>query len=181
MKNIFFKSQMIFLFFISQFILSQVKSDWKTATVCNGNVEISFPKELKPMTDEMYNFKYRMANKPELCLSDESMEISLIGSLRQENSTDKDLEQILKASVNNLKIKRPDAEIIFNGVKIINDKKIAIIKFTSQAIDQKVFNYMFFTSVNGKTFMASFNCIETLHKKWEPIADEIINTIKVKN
>jgi hypothetical protein len=54
------------------------------------------------------------------------------------------------------------------------------IKFSSQASDQNIFNFFFFTVVNGKILIFTFNCIERLQKPWEKAADEILDSIKVK-
>jgi hypothetical protein len=70
--------------------------------------------------------------------------------------------------------------VLDEGVKTINGKKIGYFKFLTQAVDQKVFNYYFFTVVNGKILLFSFNSIEKLQKKWEHTADEIVASLKIK-
>ncbi len=70
--------------------------------------------------------------------------------------------------------------VLDEGVKTMNGKKIGYFKFLTQAVDQKVFNYYFFTVVDGKVLLFSFNCIEKLQKKWEPTADKIVSSLVTK-
>ena len=79
-----------------------------------------------------------------------------------------------------LKAKRPDLKLLNEGVKTVNGKKIAYFKFLSQAIDQKVFNYYFFSIVEGKIMLFTFNCIEKLQKKWEGTADNIAASLLIR-
>ena len=74
----------------------------------------------------------------------------------------------------------PELKVLNGGVKVINGKKVGYFKFITQAIDQKIFNYYFFTIVDGKILLFSFNCIETLRVNWEKSADEIVNSLKTK-
>ena len=70
--------------------------------------------------------------------------------------------------------------IFDEGVKTINGKKVGYFKFLARAVDQKVFNYYFFTVVDGKILLFSFNCIEKLQKTWEPTADKIVSSLTIK-
>jgi hypothetical protein len=74
---------------------------------------------------------------------------------------------------------RPDAQILDEGIKSINHKNVAYIKFITQASDQKVFNYYFFTVYRGKILFFRFNCTEKLQKDWESIADNIVNSLEI--
>lgn len=179
MKN---KAKRFYLFvaiLVSQFVFSQ--QDWNTFKSTNLNLELKYPSSLKIMDDEIFNLKYKLPKKPEICLADESSKISLIGGMRNETGTDKDLNNILESSKQLMLSKRSDLKILSSGIKTVNNKKIAFVKFHSEAIDQKIFNYIFFTTINGKILMCNFNCIEKIQKEWEPIADEIVNSIIIKS
>ena len=70
--------------------------------------------------------------------------------------------------------------IIDSGIKSINKKKVAFFKFITKAIDQNIFNYYFFTILEGKVLMFTFNCIEKLRSRWEKSADEIVLSLNIK-
>lgn len=60
------------------------------------------------------------------------------------------------------------------------EKKIGYFKFITEAVDQKVFNYYFFTMLDGKILFFTFNCIKELQKKWETTADAIVASLIIK-
>ena len=179
MKNNTKRFYLFVFIFISQLVFSQ--QDWNVLKSAKLNLELKYPSSLKVMDDEIFNIKYKLPKKPEICLADETSKISLIGDMRNESGTDKDLNNILESSKQLMLSKRSDIKILSSGIKTVNNKKIAFIKFHSEAIDQKIFNYIFFTTINGKILMCNFNCIEKIQMEWEPIADEIVNSIIIKS
>ena len=157
----------------------QIKLD-RTISLLYNKVEILAPKELSKMTDEMWALKYRSTPRPSLVLTDENGEVNLIVDNTQQPAKESQLSAYKDFRISNLKKTRTDINILDNGLKTINGKKIGFIKFTSKAIDQNIFNYYFFTVVNGKILFFNFNCIESLQKTWESTADEILASLKIK-
>lgn len=149
-------------------------------SLVSGRVELNSPVELTQMSDEMWTLKYQNKSKPILMLSDENAEVNLIGFLTNQPASESQLASFKDFQITQLKKSRPDLEVLEQGVKVVNEKKVGFFKFKTQAIDQKVFNYYFFTVVDGKIILFTFNCIENLQKEWEKTADEIVNTIKIK-
>ncbi len=168
------------LFFLLVPILSFSQSKPDTVSILNNKVQILAPKSLSPMSDEMWNIKYRNANKPTLVLSDEDGSVNLIADLTAQSASESQLASFKDFQLQQLKAKRPDLKLLSEGVKTVNGKKIAYFKFLTQAVDQKVFNYYFFGIVDGKVLLFTFNCIEKLQKKWETTADNIVASILIK-
>lgn len=156
----------------------QAKLD--SITLQSGKINLLAPIEFKSMSDEMWTAKYHSRKRPILVLSDEDGEVNLIADLTQLTATENQIPAFKEAQLQQLKKSRPDMTVLDEGVKTINGKKIGYFKFLTQAVDQKVFNYYFFTVVNGKILLFSFNSIEKLQKKWEHTADEIVASLKIK-
>ena len=171
--------KLIVLLFFPIFSFGQIKLD-KTISLFNNKVEILVPKELSKMSDEMWTLKYHNLPRPELVITDENGEINFLADLTQQPATESQIAAYKDFRVSNLKKTRTDVKIIGEGIKSINGKSIGFIKFSSQASDQSIFNFYFFTIVNGKILFLNFNCIEKLQKNWEKAADEIIDSLKVK-
>lgn len=157
----------------------QPKLDRKISLLDN-KVDILAPDELSKMTDEMWTLKYHTMPRPELVLTDENGEINLLADFTQQPATDNQLTAYKNFRISNLKKTRTDIKVLSDGVKIVNGKKIGYIKFLSQASDQSIFNYYFFTVVNGKILFFTFNCIEKLQKIWEKTADQMLDSLKIK-
>ena len=140
---------MKFLIFLFLPVFSFAQSKLDTISILNGKVKILAPKELSPMSDEMWKVKYRNTNKPTLILSDENGSVNLIGDLSNQSASEDQLASFKDFQFQQLKAKRPDLKLLNEGVKTVNGKKVAYFKFLSQAIDQKVFNYYFFSIVDA--------------------------------
>ena len=69
---------------------------------------------------------------------------------------------------------------IDDGIFLQDGKNIGYIKYKS---DQKesfdTYNLLFFMSVDGKLFQVTFFCQYKIRKHWEPIADEIANSLRI--
>jgi len=160
------------------FSFSQDKFD--KINLLENKVEILAPKELSKMTDQMWSFKYPKRARPILVLTDENGEVNLIADMTKQPAAENQLASFKDFQIAQLKKSRPDLKVLEDGVKTINGKKVPYFKFLSQAIDQKVFNYYFFTLVDGKILLFTFNCIEKLRTTWEKSADEIVASLKTK-
>ncbi len=132
------------------------------------------------MTEEMWTAKYQKRARPILALSDEDGEVNLIADMTQQPATENQIVSFKDYQIQQLKAKRPDLNLLSDGVKTVNGKKVGYFKFVTQAVDQKVFNYYFFTIVDGKILLFTFNCIEKLQKKWESTADDIVSSLQIK-
>lgn len=161
-------------------IFSFAQTELEKIVLLNNQVEILAPKSLKQMTMDMWVAKYNNRSIKLLALSDEYAEVSLIGDTSKQVMSDTKLYPYKDFQIAAIKKAHPETVIIDSGVKVINAKKVAFVKFVVEAVDQKVYNQVFFTSLNGKLLFFSFNCIDSLRPTWEAIADEIMTSLKVK-
>ena len=171
---------MKFLFFLLFPTIGFAQSKLDTISLVNDKVKILAPKELSSMTEQMWTLKYQKRTRPVMVLTDEDGEVNLIADMTQLSATENQIPAFKDAQLQQLKKSRPDLTVIDEGIKTINGKKVGYFKFLTQAIDQKVFNYYFFTVVNGKILLFSFNSIEKLQKKWEKTADEIVASLRTR-
>ena len=168
---------LIFLFF-PLFSFGQSKLD--TVTILSGKVKILAPKELSSMSEQMWTLKYQNRTRPVMVLTDENGEVNLIADMTKQPAAENQLASFKDYQIQQLKSKRSDLTVLEDGVKSINGKKVGYFKFVTQAVDQKVFNYYFFTLVEGKILLFTFNCIEKLQKNWEATADKIVASLTTK-
>lgn len=166
----------IFLLFS---IVGYSQNEMNKITILNNKVEILVSKRLSKMSDEMFAFKYGNRPKPSLVLSDGDAEVNLIVDMTKQTANEDRLTELKDFQLSSMKKNRPDIEVLDEGIKVINGKKVGYFKFISNAIDQKVFNYYFFTVIDGKVLFCSFNCIERLRKDWEETADQMVTSLKI--
>jgi hypothetical protein len=152
----------------------------QTISLLDNKVEIGAPAALQKMTPAVWKLKYGAAQQPDLALSDKNAEVNLIAQYTTQKWTSDDLTEYKDYRIANLKKTRTDVQVLEDGIKDINGKKVGFFKFTTQAKGDKIFNYYFFTVVDGKILLFTFNCTATLKSSWEKTADEMAASLKVK-
>ena len=167
-----------FLLFIPFCGLAQIQLEKKS--LLDNKIELLVPTNFTVMTPEMLAFKYHSANKPQIVFTNEDADVNLVVSLMPQPMQESQVGLFKDFQLATLKKSRPDAKFLSDGVKKINNKNVGYFKFISAAVDQNVFNYYFFTSLDGKVLLLSFNCTEKLLPKWEDAAESIVSSLRVK-
>ncbi|MBY0087029.1 hypothetical protein HP567_028495 [Brevibacillus sp. M2.1A] len=149
--------------------------------VLNDKVEILIPKGFTVMSEEMAKTKYPMENRPTLIYTDEKGSINIAFSHTetpiQEDSLIKDLKDPMKQAFSNM---YKDATWYRDEVIQINGKNVGVFELLTPAADTKIYNLIFFTELDGKMLMTTFNCTEAQMEEWKPLAQEILMSYKVQ-
>jgi hypothetical protein len=170
---------LLFLISASAWCKAQIKLEQRN--LLNDKIVLAVPDFFKPMSATMTAIKYpNPGQQPNLILTDENAEVNIVITLTPQPLNQAQVGQYKDFMVNSLKKMHPDAEFLDNGVKTINGRKVGYFKLISQAVDQKVFVFYFFTDLGGKAMVLTFNCTQVLLPKWKDTADEIMNSLKVK-
>jgi len=170
--------KLIALLLFPFFVFGQVNLE--RITLPDNKTSILAPVELSKMTDAMWTLKYQKRLRPVLVLTNKNGEVNLIADMTKQPVTEEQLGPFKDFQIAQLKKGKPDFKVLQEGVKTINGKKVGYFKFMSSAPDQNVFNYYFFTIVDGKILFFTFNCIQKLQKSWEKTADQIVASLKTK-
>ncbi len=133
------------------------------------------------MTEEEYKFKYpNPKRKPSQILTDKYLEVNLvIDHIQQYPLTNEQIEEFKNMQLAAVQKSHPEGKLLDNGMKEINSKKVGFFKIITQAIDQKIFNYFVFTTLDNKVLLMTFNCTEKQMVKWESTIDKMITSLKV--
>jgi len=173
------KSTLLLFLIAPFFVCAQVKLEKKT--FLDNKIELMVPSHFKPMSEQMMNAKYpNQAQRPSVILTDDAGEVNLVISQIPQPLKPEQVGAFKDYQVAALKRIHPGAKWGESGVKAINGKQVGYFKFTVDAVDQPVFNYYFFTDLDGKILLLSFNCIEKLLPKWKDAAETMVSSLKVK-
>lgn len=148
--------------------------------VLNDKVEILIPKGFTVMSEEMAKTKYPMENRPSLIYTDENGSINIAFSHTETPIQDnllKDMKDPMKQAFSNM---YQDATWYRDEVIQINGKNVGVFELLTPAADTKIYNLIFFTELDGKMLMTTFNCTEAQMEEWKPIAQEILMSYKVQ-
>ncbi len=147
----------------------------------DNKIELLVPADFKPMTAEMMDIKYpNRKPQPNVILTDEDATVNIVISYIPQALRADQIAAFKDFQINSLKKARSDAKWLEEGIKNINGKKIGFFKFLVNAIDQSVFNYYFFTDLDGKILLMTFNCTEKKLPEWKDTVENIVLSLKVK-
>ena len=137
------------------------------------------PIDFEEMPLKARKHKYPSENRPDIIKCNESGSICI--TLKIINSTlDEEHVEKLKDGMKVIIKKRNPANVFYeDGILEVESKNIGFFEFKSYAIDESLYNIMFFLEFEGKTLMGTFSCKHRECKEWREIAFQIIKTIRV--
>jgi len=142
-------------------------------------LKMYIPKDFEDMSIPARKFKYPSENRPEIIKCNEKgntcITLKIINSPLDEESVRK-----LKDGMKVIIKKTNPANVFYeDGVLEVDSKNIGFFEFKGYAIDDSLYNLMFFLEFEGKTLMGTFSCIYKECQEWRDIAFQVINTVKV--
>ncbi|MFR1905908.1 MAG: hypothetical protein ACLS28_09340, partial [Clostridium neonatale] len=78
-------------------------------------------------------------------------------------------------------IKKTNPANVFyeDGILEANEKNIGYFEFKSSAIDDFLYNFMFFLEFEEKTIMGTFSCRYGEYKEWRDVIFEVLKRVRV--
>lgn len=145
-----------------------------------GKLKMYIPKDFQDMPLEARKFKYPSENRPEIIKCNEDGSIAVTFKLIESILTEEYVEQ-LRDMMKAINKRLNPANIYFDEeILEVDRKNIGYFDFKSSAIDDFLYNYMFFLSLEGKTVIGTFSCIFRDYAEWKDIIMQMVNTIRIK-
>ncbi|MCQ6557404.1 hypothetical protein [Paenibacillus mendelii] len=146
--------------------------------VLDDKVGILIPKGFTVMSEEMAAVKYPSENRPTLIYTNEEGSINVSFNHTETPISDNEIPDFTSQMKPTFESMYPDAAWSKDEVVDINGNKVGVFELTTPAVDTKIYNLIFFTELDGKLLMVSFNCTESYVTEWQPLANEILNSLK---
>ena len=144
-----------------------------------NSISMMVPKNFVPMTQEAAKIKYPSEHRPETILTDETGTINLMFQYMEGEADSETIETFRNQVFGLMKYANPGIKEREVGETDIDGHHIAYVEFTNNALGGKLYNLMFFISIKGRPLMGSFNCITKDVKYWQPVAVEMMKSIKI--
>ena len=146
--------------------------------VLSERVEILIPKGFEAMSEQQMDFAYAKAQSRPSVIFTNNNHITLAFNY-SENEADQDMVNIYAGSFAKTYRKQfKDATWIGDGVKEINGRKVGFLEFMKPELGHEVYTLTFFTDVQGKLLIVTFNCAPQQKGEWEVVAKKIMASIK---
>lgn len=152
----------------------------ETKSFLDNSVELMIPTDFDLMSEELLKIKYPSERRPTLVYSNESGGINVALNLTKNKASQELIPVYSDNFVQTFKSLYPSAEWKDSGVKTINGRKVGFLELVTPATDTEIYNLMFFTDLDGKLLLCTFNCTKKSIDEWTPTAKEIMNSLKIK-
>jgi hypothetical protein len=145
----------------------------------NEKLKIYIPKDFEDMPIEARKLKYPSESRPEIIKSNEDGSITITLNII-DSPLDEERVVELKDGMMAIIRKTNPANVFFeDGVVEVASKNVGYFEFKSSAIDDFLYNLMFFLEFEEKTLMGTFSCLYKEYQDWRDVAFQVINTVRV--
>ncbi len=160
------------------FFLVSFNIELKERKVLNGKMSLLLPLDFIQMDESTLLVKYpSVGNRPNEVYTNEKGSVNIAFNHTLNTINESELLQVqiaIQQQLSNTK----GIEILKTTELKINSADFITIEFMSNAIDTKIFNLMFITTLEDKLLLGSFNCTINEYAEWQPISKKIINSIR---
>ena len=149
--------------------------------VLSERVEVLIPKGFELMTEQQMDFVYSHASsRPSVVFTNNNL-VSLALNY-SDNPADQDMVQVYTDNFAKGYHKQyKNATFFGEGVKEMNGRKVGYIEFMKPEMGHEVYTLVFFTDVQGKLLICTFNCADRQKPEWEPLAKRIMASLKANS
>ena len=145
----------------------------------SGKIKMYIPNNFEDMPEEARKIKYMSENRPEIIKSNEDGSTAITLNIINSPLTDEKIEELTKGMKNIIQKTNPANLFYEIGTVEVESKIVGFFDFKSSAIDDFIYNIMFFFEFEGKTAMGTFSCRYKESPEWRDIAFKMIKTIRV--
>ena len=160
----------------------------KLSTVkISENIKVKVPKNFSSMTDEDKAQRYESARLPIALMTspDRMAEFGVNRAYSVWQDSDLELlEEFYEATIMELYDK---VNFISKGIKEVNGKRFAYFEFESVVLPENEFQgniskytYLMYGLHKGTTYIFNFTCERGVRNLWQPVAGDIMNSIKLR-
>lgn len=152
----------------------------ETMSLLDDRVELKVPSDFDIMDEETIRVKYPTEQRPTLVYTNKNTSINVALNLTENPASQELIETYQEVFLESFKTTYPDAEWKNNAIIEVNGRAIGYLEFIISAQDSKIYNRIFFTDLNDKLLLCSFNCTIKYLKEWESVSNEIMHSLKLK-
>lgn len=148
-------------------------------TFFEERLSLYIPLDFADLPPNLREIKYPSGQRPQIIKTDETGSINLTLS-PIDSALNEDQVQELTDGMKAIIQKVNPANIFYSdGMEEVDGKNIGYFEFKSPALDEAIYNLMFFFELEGKTIMGTFSCAYKEYENWRDIAFQVIRTVRV--
>ena len=146
----------------------------------NGKVSILAPQDFGVMPSDILEIKYPASRRPTEVLSDNTGGVTLAFNYTANPMKPSQVKVAHKSISKMFHNLYPSATWIRDEVIEQNGHTFMVMELITPAIDTKIHNIMYGTSVDNRFLLAAFNTTIEQSDKWLPVGKKIMESLSVK-
>ena len=154
----------------TKFIVRQLLDD---------RIRICMPEEFTPMSAADAELKYPSVRRPGLIYTNSEGSVNLTFNHTATSIKLSDLDVFRKTIWQTVKKMQGAARLQVDGTKNVNGQKVGFLEFTTPALGTQIYNLVYFTELEGRALLVSFNCSWAELDKWRFVAPEMLGTLEI--
>ncbi len=145
-----------------------------------GQVSLMMPKDFEALPEEAIAEVYFVGNKPQYMYANDYLYFSVGFNYTTSSIPNEAIGEFGKVAKDIIEKVGPKVKAFKTDKFQVGDFQIATLEFVSQALDQSVYNQMFYASLKGKLLIGFVNFPNKYSKRLKKVADEIIHSVVIK-
>lgn len=143
-------------------------------------VSLMMPKDFEALPEKAIAEVYFLGNKPQYMYANDYLYFSVGLNYTTNAIPNEAIGEFGKLAKGIIEKVGPKVKAFKTDKFQVGDYQIATVEFISQAIDQSVYNQMFYASLKGKLLIGFVNFPYKYVKRLRKVADEIIRSVEIK-
>lgn len=137
------------------------------------------PKDFNDMPLKSRKLKYPSENRPEIIKSNEDGSTTITLNIVDSPLIEEKVSELKDGLKMIIRKTNPSNVFYDDGILEVNKKNIGFFEYKSSAIDDFLYNVMFFLEFREKTLMGTFSCRYVEYEDWRDIVYKMLKTISV--
>ncbi len=159
---------------------SNEKVFFESKVLLNGKAELLIPTVFNLMDAESISAKYPSKQSGDFeVYTNNDGNINIAFEHLPDKATMNDLPKLREFFEQ--QFNQPSIDFRKSEIKKINGRDFVVIEMVTPTADTEVYNLMFVTSSGGRLLMGTFNCTIDKQKEWQPLAERMLASVKVRD
>jgi hypothetical protein len=146
-----------------------------------GCVNVQIPTAFADMQPAMARLKYPSGERPSVIKTNDTGEIAITLNVVSHGVNDENIPMVKDGMKLILKRLNPSYLFLEEGVEAVAGKTLAFFEFKSPALDQPLYNLMFFLELDRRVLLGNVSCPYQDFIPWRPIARQIMQSVRIES
>jgi hypothetical protein len=156
-----------------------VEMGLRKISVALGRVEAYIPESFEIMSEAMMKEKYPTDNRPTIVYTNKDGTVNVAFNHTDTNMKHGDIPKMLEEIKGAFSIVFPSAQWHRSEVEKVNGRNVGVLELVSPAVDTDIYNLMWFTDLDDRMMMATFNCTIEQLEDWKELAGHIMGSFVI--